>query len=544
VTVEALSIGRAALQRGQWQEARLSYETALLTAASPEALEGLGWALYWLEASEASFEKREEAYRLYLQRGDTRAAARVATNLGVDWADFAGLAVAAGWLQRARRLLEPLEEGVEHGWLYLWEGHLVRMSEEDTARARELAARAVVIGRQHSVPDLEFLALALEGLVMVHDGDVSGGMRQLDEATAAALAGEMSDIDTVAQTCCLLVHACERVRDYDRAEQWSHRIERFATRYSTGSMFALCRVQHAAMLIGVGRWSEAERVIEEALELLQIRRPAFVDEAHLLLAELWRRQGKWREAEQVFRRCDSYSEAMLGLAAIALDRGDLETALAQLERFGRKPLAEKWVQRASAVGMRVDLMVRRGDLSEARVALEQLRELAERIGTDIIRAIAAEAAAIVIAAEGDSASARIRLEDAIDLFRKASAPFEEGRARLRLAGVLAAAGCQALAVAEARTAGEIFERLGAAEELRRAGEVGGRLMPPARVSALTARETEVLRLVARGMSDKEVAAELRLSEHTIHRHVSNILGKLKLGSRTAAVAAAAKLGLL
>ena len=65
-----------------------------------------------------------------------------------------------------------------------------------------------------------------------------------------------------------------------------------------------------------------------------------------------------------------------------------------------------------------------------------------------------------------------------------------------------------------------------------------------RPSPLTAREREVIRLVARGLSNKEIASRLGLSEHTVHRHVGNILTRLDLPSRAAAVAYAAQSGLL
>jgi LuxR family transcriptional regulator, maltose regulon positive regulatory protein len=540
---EFIETGRAALAEGQWDDARAAFLQAAAVERSPEALEGLGWAFFWLEENEEAFDAREEAYRLYLRGGDPRRAARIAINLGIDYYDFRGRAVCQGWLQRARRLLDSLEEGPEHGWLFLWDGHFARMDDHDLPRAKELAARAVEIGQRHGDTDLELLARALEGLLLVTEGDVGDGMQRLDEATAAALAGEMSDVDSVAQTCCLLVHACERVRDYDRASQWAERMQRFARRWSTGSVLALCSVQHAAMLIGVGQWEEAEEELKRAGEALRAKRPMLLDEQQLYVAELRRRQGRWEEAEAIYQKLTGWTTAFLGRAWIALDRGDAAAALDLLDSFHRKPLAEKWVERVGALQLQVEALVKLEKIEEARESLGNLHQVARRVGTPTVMALGHLASGIVRAAENDSGGARGDLEEAIRLFDRACAPWEEARARLLLAACFASCGSEALAAEEARQAAETFERLGASRYAAGARQLQSRLSGKRSgdtVRMLTPRELQVLRLVARGMSDKEAAQELGLSEHTVHRHVANILNKLQVPSRTAAVAQAAR----
>jgi ATP/maltotriose-dependent transcriptional regulator MalT len=542
---ESLDAGRTALARGQWQDAREAFERAIAEERSADALEGLGWALYWLDESEASFEVREEAYRLFLKAGDVRRAARAATNLGLDYADFGGLAVTAGWLQRARRLLEDIDECPEHGWLALWEGHLARMDEHNLPRAKELAARALEIGLNQKAPDLEQLARALEGLIMVTEGAVTEGMQRLDEATAAALAGEMSDVDSVAATCCLLVHACERVRDYDRASQWNQRMQRFSKRWSTGSILAPCKVQHAAMLIGLGDWEEAERELETAEAILRTKRPLLMIDARLRLGELRRKQGRWEEAEEIFRSADTRTESLLGRAAIAIDSGHPEEALGTLERFLARPFAEKWIERVWALQLEIDALAALGRVGELESKLQQAREVAHGVGTDPITAIVAEAEGIVATATSDHERARRSFEDAVRFLDRACAPYEAARVRLRLASSLAELQRIPFAVQEARSAAAAFEKLGAARDAEKARALLQKLSPPATAAGnlpLSPREMEVLRLVAEGLSDKEVAGRLRLSEHTVHRHVSNILTKLEVPSRAAAVAHAARMG--
>src|SRR5712691_6487462 len=113
--IDAISRGGAALGRGDWEGARAHFKAALEHEEAPDALEGLGWAGWWLDDAVTVFDARERAYRLYRQRGDRRGAARVATWLTWDYIEFRGeQAVANGWLQRAHRLLEGLAPGPEH----------------------------------------------------------------------------------------------------------------------------------------------------------------------------------------------------------------------------------------------------------------------------------------------------------------------------------------------------------------------------------------------------------------------------------------------
>lgn len=520
----SLQAGREHLGRGAWEEARASFEAQLASdPSSADALEGLGWALFWMDAWDESFARREDAYRRFLETGDRASAARVATGLAVDVADMHGLAVSSGWLQRARTLLATIETGPAHGWHALWEGHFARMFEHDLERAKAQTHLAQEIACEFEIRDLELLASALDGLIKVTSGQVLDGMRQLDEAAAAAVAGEFSDLDSVATTCCLLLHACERVRDYDRAAQWGERIELLAGKWRIGSMFLFCEVEHAALLVGRGEWTEAERELDRAIAKIESKRPLAVGSALAQLGELRRRQGRIPEARALFARAEGNTLATLASAALALDEGDADRCALLVDRLQRRRMAEKWVERAVAL----DLLVRsRRDAA----ALEELREIAEMVHTDLVRAIAAAAEAFLCE---DADRARCLLEDAIDGFEAARAPYESARARIDLARVLRASGRDAAADEEQAKALELFRRLGAAADLARHDTPAPTPVTP--VSRLTKREVEVLGLVARGLSDKEIAATLRLSEHTVHRHVANILAKLDVSSRAAAV---------
>src|SRR5213593_903258 len=192
--------GAQALARGAWEEARAHLQAALATRETPQALEQLGLAAWWLDDAALTFDARERAYRLYRDQHDPLGAARVALWLAWDSLAFRGdTAVASGWLERARRMLAGHEQTAEYGWLLLRDGEFA-------------------LFRGH-----EFTGLALEGLARVSAGDVAGGMRCLDEASAAATAGEVKELHTVGVVCCWQIFACERVRDYERAAQWCAR---------------------------------------------------------------------------------------------------------------------------------------------------------------------------------------------------------------------------------------------------------------------------------------------------------------------------------
>src|SRR5574341_527608 len=228
---DALGAGRAALARAAWDEARAAFEAAVAGERSAEALEGLSAAVWWLDDVPASLALREEAYRLYRERGDARGAARMAVMMAGDCLEYRGEpAIARGWYQRAEGLLAGLDPTPEHGWLAVGRGLLALMIDKDPTTARRLAAAARTVGAALGDTDLDMIARAGEGLALVFAGRVSEGMPLLDEAATAAMAGEMRDLIAVGNSCCMLITACELARDFDRAAQWCDKVMEFCRR--------------------------------------------------------------------------------------------------------------------------------------------------------------------------------------------------------------------------------------------------------------------------------------------------------------------------
>jgi LuxR family maltose regulon positive regulatory protein len=490
-----MQAGRAALAAGRWEVAREAFEASVDEAPSASGFEGLGVALRWLGEQEAAMRALQRAYRLHRRAGDARGAARVALQLCLAECYFhADVAVGLGWVERAERLLEGTAPGSEQGWLTLIRGHLALQVDRDPERARRHAAAARALGHDSGVVDIEMMALALEGLAFVCEGEVEAGMRRLDEATAAAVAGELDDLDAISSCCCYLIDACKQVRDFERAAQWCEHVKGFCEQWSDRLTFAACRAHYADILIWRGDWGAAEAELRANLGPLADIHPNRIADGMVRLAELRRRQGLLEEASRLLEAADGHHLAPLVRAELALDRGDAVGAVHEAERSLRRLPAGGVTDRAPALEVVVRALLAAGEPDAAREAAEQLRAIASRTGTAASAAAASFAEGLLAAAAGSWEEARRALEDAVDLYARAGGRWEAAHASPRDAAAAPA--------------------------------------------GLTAREVEVLRLVAHGRSNQEIAGELVLSVRTVERHIANIYDKIGASGRAARAAAA------
>jgi ATP/maltotriose-dependent transcriptional regulator MalT len=548
---ERVREGKAALARGAWAEARAIFEEELEAHETVDALEGLSWAAWWVEDVPVCLEARERAYRLSRREGDVRRAAMLAIWLADDYLILRGeRAIANGWFQRAARLLDGLDTCPEHGWLDALLGYVATV-DGDPAKAKTFAVQARDLGRRLQVVSLEMFALAVEGLALVNEGEVADGMRCLDEATAAALAGEFEEIVPAGWTFCFLLNACERVRDYERAAEWCGKVEEFSRRMSTNFVTLACRAHYGAVLTWQGRWPEAERSLSEATGQVAAERPSWSGLAIVRLADLRRRQGRFAEAEELLHRVEGNPLVAVVMAELALDVGDPSWAVDLLEPVLRRVPSQNRTLRAAPLEVMVKAKIATGDAEAAASHLMELRSIAEAVGTRPLRASVARSEGLLAAAADDGETARERLGDAVELFAATGASFELARAQLELARVLASLDREDAAVREARLALRRLDNIGAVAEAARARELLGGLGAPAaprraraRQQLLTPRELEILRLVSEGLTDGEIAARLVLSKHTVHRHLQNAYARLGCSSRASAVARANRLNLL
>lgn len=524
-SVAAIEEGHAALARGEWQLARTRFTEALEVEESPLAYEGLGIAARYAVDAEAALDAHERGYRLARAHGDAVMAARLAVQLGYSAYAFRGPAEARGWVERAAMLVDGRPPTIASATIPVMRAHLALLADHDPATARDLTAQAIRLATEIGAVDVEMHALALNGLALVSLGEVDAGMRSLDAATAAALGGELTDADSIETICCFLIDACRRVRDLDRAQEWCERVRDIASRYDDRQMFSVCRTYYADVLMWHGDWQRAEHELTTAVRELASIRPGREIDAVVRLAELRRRQGHLDEARRLLAQAEGHRFHALVEGQLALNRGDAAGALEAGHRFLRLIGNTDRFERVPGLELVVRAAVACKDES-ARAAVHELADIAEATPTLPLRASARLAEGRVAAGEGDVAAARLFLEEAGDLFARAGAPYDAAEAWLELASVLQVVGRADAAERARERAQSALDRLGARS-------VG------ARPGGLTAREVEVLRLVAAGLSNDEIAAQLVLSVRTVERHVANTYAKIDARGRTARAIATA-----
>jgi DNA-binding CsgD family transcriptional regulator len=540
VSTPLIEEGMAALRDGDAAAARRAFELALVEVATGDVLEGLGEALYLEREYSAAAAQYERAYSAYRRERQSMAAGRAARTLAWITGNVLGdWAVRSGWLGRARTVLEEAgQDRPEHGWVLI-----IKAFSEPDAQVREALLReAIAVGRRFGDPDIEFLALAYLGGLFVMTDRVEEGLVLSDEALAAACAGEPTELATVDEIFCGLLWACELVNDVSRADQWMRAAAERMQRSNVVAAF--CRAHYGGILTAAGRWQEAEVELLEAArhfdQGMSERRAAAV----IRLAGLRVRQGRLEEAALLLQGLEQHPDVIPTLAALYLARSDTARARELLERAtGGRDDEVPTVGESTMVGpllsLLVDVHLEEGNLDGAERVAKRLGRIAEAQRGPYLRAVAALAKGRVCVAGGQG-DARACLHEALEGFARAQLPMELARTRLEMARALSEHSPE-VAIAEAKSALLGFQRLAAARHADAAAALLRSLGAPIRtgpkgVGGLTGREVQVLRLVARGLSNQEIATALVISEHTARRHLQNIFAKIGVSSRAAATA--------
>ncbi|HWT23665.1 MAG TPA: hypothetical protein VN213_09175, partial [Solirubrobacteraceae bacterium] len=284
--------------RAEWAAARDAFAAVLAEDPDdPEALDGLGQALWWLGERDAGIDRRREAYAGYQRRGDARRAGGIAAYLAAEHRIDGLDAAAAGWIARARRLLAGQDAVPELGWLAIEEAKRA----EDPAAAEGHARSALAIAHALADPDVECMALAQLGRALVGQGRIDEGIALLDEAMTVALGGETSDPLACGDTCCTTLVVCHGLADLERAAQWCEVVIDFTDRRRFFPVQAWCRGIFAGVLVRAGEWDRAEAVLAEALRRHVGRRTGRRVLPLTVLADLRLRQGRSEEAERLLR---------------------------------------------------------------------------------------------------------------------------------------------------------------------------------------------------------------------------------------------------
>ncbi|HZQ81575.1 MAG TPA: LuxR C-terminal-related transcriptional regulator [Gaiellaceae bacterium] len=528
--------GWQALGVADWQRAQTAFESALATEETAAALDGLGVAVWFQGELEEGIALRQRAFERYAAGGECSTAARVGVWISRQYLISGRAAAADGWLARAERAAEGSPGCAGEGWVAVEHARRVATVTEASAEGR----RALELAQQEGDSDLEVFALSVLGRVEVAAGLVDNGFRHLDEAMAAATAGRVSSMHTLGEAYCNLIIASTSAGDWERAAEWCDHVDAFSQELGVTVLTGVCRTVHADVLAASGRWSEAEQALGEALDAHRQRYPVMTAAPAARLALLRIRQGRLAEASQLLAGPGESRDELLARAELRRAEGEPATAVVLLERSVAAAAGDVMAE-ARSLGPLVDALLALGEQERAASVVDRLDELAERSGRPLVTAIAALAEARV-AATNAPRDARAAATSALELFATLGMPYDEADARLELARLLADEVPQ-LAREEGRVAFETFKQLGAgrgmdaaAALLRELGApVGG---GPRGYGELTAREREVLALVAEGMTNARIAKALFISEKTAGHHVSRILSKLGVRNRAEAAAQA------
>ena len=541
--VEQLEAARSSAAAGLWEQARAEYAAAAAAGGTAEAYDGLGRVCWWLGEVRLAIRHRERAFTCYNQEGRPDDAAMVAVDLAIWYlTNLDNDAAAQGWLARGARCAENTRNDAVRGWLILVAAYVSGDPQRLAADIEEAHALARIV-RDTA---LETMALADLGLLMVTRGDVDQGMRLLDEAMVATLGGLGERLEVVVWSSCNMLAACSLVDDFRRAVQWCREADTFMETYGCPFLQARCRAHYGRVLVSSGDYAQAEAELHRALAMAEeVGRGPRAD-AHGALAELRLRQGRVEEAGAQLVDLDVMP------AMVTVTRAGIEVAL------GRPAVALSALRAQLSIldPHDPDVVPVRAALAEVYLAAGDLDEAKQTLlpGTGVwdvaayprAAAMLKRAAGRLATAQGDDEAGRRLLAAALDAFTDYDLPFEAARTRLDLAASTRDTDEEA-AVAHATYALRSFQRLGATGQAAEAGAMLRTLgvapgPGPRDPGLLTQREREVLTLVATGLSNPEIAARLFLSRKTVAHHVSRILSKLGLHSRSEAASYAAREG--
>lgn len=482
----------------------------------------------------------QQAFTRRQQASEGAAAVRVAFRLAMTTAAHAEPAMSAGWTSRAEDLVAELGDVPERGWVEFLRMYRA-LGTGAYAEASAAADEATDVGRRHRDPDLIAMGLCSQGRLALYAGRVADGLRLLDESMVRVIAGETSPI-VAGHVYCTAIEGCQEISDFGRVAEWTSALERWcAAQPGLLAFTGQCAVHRGQLMRLHGEWSAALDEFELATRRYeQIGSPDAAGLAAYEAGEVHRLRGEWDRADDAFRvAADHGYDPQPGLALLWLACGRSEAAFSAIDRLLAEPGGP--VQRCRLLPAAVDVLTVAGYVDRARDAATELTLLALPFGCVALDAMAAHASGAVELAAGDASGALPYLRKAHLLWTRAESPFERARVQALTGRALAALGDTESSRRELEAARSTFRQLGAQPA---ADEVAGLLAPPTLPAGLTAREVEVLRLVASGRSNAQIAATLVLSEKTVARHLSNIFGKLDVGSRTAATAYAFEHGLV
>lgn len=493
-------------------------------------LDRLATAAYMTGRDEESFELWGRGHHRCLEMGDTARAIRFGVRLAQALAFKGDIARSSGWVERSHRLLDDANlDCVERGFLEHAAGMCRIFADGDITAAYAAFGRAAKIGEQFRDRELLTFVRVAEGRCLIYLGEIAEGLGLLDEAMVSVEAREIPPM-AVGDAYCTVIDACYELFDLRRCEQWTDSFTQWCDTQSGLVLYrGHCLLHRAELLMLHGAWSDALTVVRDACaRLAEPINPLTLGGAHYVEADLHRLRGEFTLAEDAYERANGLGcQPQPGMALLRLAQGRVDVAANQLRRL----LAEtdQTIGRARILCAAAEILLAAMDVDGARAAADELSAVATELGSPLLRAHAALATGAVLLAVGDAPAALVALRRAATGWSELAAPYEGARTRLLIADA-----CEALAdldgaELERRAAGSTFDALGA-------GRPSGRTIGRSAGLDLTAREAEVLTLVAQGKTNRTIANELYISEKTVASHLNHIFTKLGLTSRSAATA--------
>lgn len=547
---------------------------------SGEELELLAEARFWTDRIDESNDARRAAYRMFVAAGDDESAARCTWRLFYEHYLVGESVVANGWLERCRRHVESGDDGSPAaGWLAVAEADIaLHRGDPEAALSRAGAARSVASSQGDA--DLSAMALVAEGCAQLDLGREQVGFGLLDEAMVAVINQELEPLFT-GWVFCNVIATCYGRCDLRRAAEWSSAAMKWCDTLREGLLWpGLCRVYSVELACLRGDWQTAEAEARRACGELTSHDARYAANAFYLVGELCRLTGAWSEAVEAFTRAHELGFLpQPGLALLRLGQGRTADAVSALRSAlvtgPSAPLPRAQLLVALVEAAVADTRAGSGDDDEewldlAREAVTELEDLHRSTGSRLIGALATGSRGRVLLFTGDARKALGSCHEAADRLRELNVPYEHARQQ-ELAGLAARRlGDAETARLELTSATAGYEQLGAEPDVVRVTRLlaglgansrsttGGAADHPTIVddldgapdtqeqetTPLTEREVEVLRLVAEGCTNRDIADRLTLSPHTVARHVSNIRTKLGASSRAAATAVAYGRGLI